>query len=537
MMKIFFPLAAVLLICLCNVQADPTGLYYLTDYSVFVNETCVAKQSACMGRIATGGNVVLSQYSVGEALVTNCQRGDLIVGGSLTFNDGECNRGFVSYALTASVNSVSTFCGVVQRPTGINFTAAWEMLQNTTTSLGKYPANGKANLSNQYLSLVGTDPNINVFAISSATVNAITALNLNVPNNSYAYINIGGTNVTIANMDMSVSATTNRSLILFNTPQALSLTVSNVALIGGILAPNAILNFPMGQLNGSLAAISFQGSPLINYVPFIDPGCICPPCPSLISLPPYSIYVRFNATMMNSQNQGPMAVGGNCTLSHYSVGTALNSTNAPTNVLVVGGNLNFTQGSVNNGNILVTGKAQVSEVSVPNGQILYGPTGIDFATVFGNIEAYTQYVAQLTPNGVVSTLYSNMTLTGSDTLLNVFLLTSQQLQQATQLNVIAPAQSWVVINVPGETNSMSGMQMNINQIDRTRVLWNFFETTSLNMQGISVQGTLLGPRATIDFPNGGIDGSIYAESIVGQGQVSYFPWVPFTPPCPPCQCD
>lgn len=305
---------------------------------------------------------------------------------------------------------------------------------------------------------------------------------------------------------------------------------------GSLLAPKAVIKFNTGEVDGSVAGVSFAGNPYLKRTPFDAPQCICPPCGGAIQLPPYSVFVQHNANLSNAQTGGGLAAGGNVTLASYAIGAQLDNSHGSRTDLVVGGDLTFSQGNVPNGNILVTGTASLDRVSYPNGQLLSGPTGINFRTVFATIEAYCQYVSQLPSTGSIVLEYSNLTLTSADPSLNIFHLDPVLLAQATELNVVAPASSWVVINVASHSNRISGMQMNINTIDKRRVLWNFFETSVLTFQGLAVEGTVLAPQAALSFVDGQVDGSIYVSSISGQGTTSLNFWIPFVPPCPPCDC-
>jgi hypothetical protein len=52
----------------------------------------------------------------------------------------------------------------------------------------------------------------------------------------------------------------------------------------------------------------------------------------------------------------------------------------------------------------------------------------------------------------------------------------------------------------------------------TRILYNFYEATSLTIAGIGVQGSILAPWADTFFDDGHIDGNLIAKSLRGAGE-------------------
>ena len=229
-----------------------------------------------------------------------------------------------------------------------------------------------------------------------------------------------------------------------------------------------------------------------------------------------------------------MACGGNCTLLSQTIGSQLNNSNGARNDLIVNEDLYYYQGSVPNGNILVGGTANVTNVYYEN--LNYGPSLIDFVGSFASLEANSQFVSQLSPNGFVSVSFNEMKLEGFHLSLNIFYLTPSQIADITNLIVIAPKESWVVINIAGTNSTLSGMDMQIVDISKQRILWNFFETANLLLENINVLGSILAPQANTQITSGMISGSIICSNLSGSGSVTYNPWIPFTPPCRPCEC-
>jgi hypothetical protein len=72
----------------------------------------------------------------------------------------------------------------------------------------------------------------------------------------------------------------------------------------------------------------------------------------------------------------------------------------------------------------------------------------------------------------------------------------------------------------------------------SRTLFNFVDATSVTLGGIAFEGSILAPKATVNFSNGHIDGVIMAKALTGSGQLNWtgytggLPTMP-TPPVTP----
>jgi len=65
-----------------------------------------------------------------------------------------------------------------------------------------------------------------------------------------------------------------------------------------------------------------------------------------------------------------------------------------------------------------------------------------------------------------------------------------------------------------------------------KVLFNFYQATSLNIYAVSVSGSILAPQAAVQFDDGNIDGSIASASFNGTGEIHLHPYIP-----PACNCS
>jgi len=224
-------------------------------------------------------------------------------------------------------------------------------------------------------------------------------------------------------------------------------------------------------------------------------------------------------------------------LCNYSVGSSLSSANGGQLVLGVGGNLIFTNGSIENGDAKVGGAAVLSNVGVPDGAVYpYTDPDINFTDDFTYLTETSSDLSTLTATGQTTFDDGDLTLTGTDPTINVFSVSSSDLSSTDLWTISAPAGSHVIVNIPGGQNSLVGLQINLVGVSNTTIILNFYESTSLTISQTSVQGTVLAPLAVVNFTNGNIDGSLFCVSVFGDGETHLALPVPIKVNCPPCNC-
>lgn len=233
----------------------------------------------------------------------------------------------------------------------------------------------------------------------------------------------------------------------------------------------------------------------------------------------YNLFVLGDWASQYSDVQGRAAAGGNVTLNGYSVGSSLSSSASGTNTLVVGGNLNFSNGSVSQGNVAVGGTAS-GGVTVSNGTTTTGSTGgLDFAAESTRLQTLSDTLATYATTGTTTYQYGTLTLTGTSSGLNVFTISGSDLSSANSISISTPTGSQVLINVTGTTDSLSNLGISLSGVVQTMVLYNFYEATSLSISGVSVLGTILAPDAAVSFNNGNINGTLIAGTFSGNGEL------------------
>lgn len=238
----------------------------------------------------------------------------------------------------------------------------------------------------------------------------------------------------------------------------------------------------------------------------------------------YNAYFFHAFSGTSSDVEGRLAVGGRASISSYGIAQAGGVDFGDTYTLVVGGHLNASNGQLFQGSALA-GSALIANNF--NAAITYSGAGqptLDFAREAARLTTLSNVLSLRTANGAAQSQYGALTLTGTDSALNIFTITAADLSNKHSFVLNAPAGSSALINVTGSAVSLLNQGFTLNGIDRGDVLFNFIDATSLSLQGIGFQGSVLAPKATIAFNNGQLNGLIIGNEFLGNGQINHAPY-------------
>lgn len=105
---------------------------------------------------------------------------------------------------------------------------------------------------------------------------------------------------------------------------------------------------------------------------------------------------------------------------------------------------------------------------------------------------------------------------------NVFTVTSSDLASANSVQISAPSGSTVIVNVSGTSGQIENAGISLSGVSASRVVFNFWQATSLALSSTSVPGTVWSPNATVTLSNGNVNGSVVAQSLsVSSASVTY----------------
>ncbi len=228
----------------------------------------------------------------------------------------------------------------------------------------------------------------------------------------------------------------------------------------------------------------------------------------------FNVFVLNDINQPSSDTEGKMAVARNASLANYSVGDKLPPNSG--DVLIVGRRLNFYSGRIYHGNIVYGEFIDTTHWNSADGDIRQDNV-IDFAAAKVYFNSLSIQLSAETVNGTSTFEWGHLKLTGTNSGLNVFSVSCEDITAANNFTIDAPSGSLALVNVSGDLLEWSG-GYNLVGIEPSNVIFNFYEADDIKIQGIHVKGAILAPFATLDFPTGLISGQVIAFNILGTGQ-------------------
>lgn len=246
----------------------------------------------------------------------------------------------------------------------------------------------------------------------------------------------------------------------------------------------------------------------------------------------YNVFIFGSGSFMsqNTDTMGNLAAGGNVSLMNYAVaqGIAGNSGTTPNPArIVVGGKLTAQNGGVGsnqNGAIYYgTTAPSLTNFTARGGQFA-NQSLVNFGTSAGLYKNLSTQLGGLSVNG--STVFNStsdlLTLTGSNSSLNVFTVSLADLNASKGIDISSTAGSTVLINVTGTgTATFSNGSVVESGITSTgaAVLYNFISASGVSLPGSKdPKGSILAPNASVTGGFGAMSGQLIAASYSGNTQ-------------------
>lgn len=259
----------------------------LNGVNVIVFEDATPSGADVEGSMYVGGDAVFEGYGIASRDPNlDCSQYGLVVGGSLTMRGGAVGSGKVSYGGELELSNASTPCGISQGSATdpIDFAKLEETLVRYSATFRDYPPNGEARSNLGTLTLSGSDPALNVFAVSAEALNQ--NLTFEAPAGSSVIVNVAGTNVVWQGRGFQLpdgascrgGTSTWCSRILYNLYEAETVTLGGIGVQGSVLAPFATLDGGGGNIDGQLVVRNLTGG--IEYHPYLFSGCLRLPVPT-----------------------------------------------------------------------------------------------------------------------------------------------------------------------------------------------------------------------------------------------------------------
>jgi choice-of-anchor A domain-containing protein/uncharacterized repeat protein (TIGR01451 family)/uncharacterized repeat protein (TIGR02543 family) len=253
--------------CCLNIRLSGYNLFLLEDYT---------GGHDVLGRVAAGGNITMTNFSVGTGLPANGIASTLVAGGNLTLSRGGVwgdARYGGRYRADASVVYPR---GSPAQGTPIDFAARFAELRRLSSQLNAMPANGSTTREAWGgMMLKGNEPSVNVFDVDANAFKVTKLLNIHAPSGSLAVVNIRGASAALSGFSITFSGGIGTQGVLFNFVDATRITASGIGIKGTVLAPNARVTFNDGSWDGGIYAVSLKGNAEGHINPLNDRD-ICP---------------------------------------------------------------------------------------------------------------------------------------------------------------------------------------------------------------------------------------------------------------------
>jgi choice-of-anchor A domain-containing protein len=216
--------------------------------------------------------------------------------------------------------------------------------------------------------------------------------------------------------------------------------------------------------------------------------------------------------------QGPVAGGGTVSASSFNINWGQTQ---PVGVVSTG-LLTLLNGTVSGAIYHGAGESSFTGVNYAQ-STNYSGTPIDFGNARTQLQTMSQTLFGLVANGTTTVAYGNITLTGTDPNLNIFSVGMGALNATTSITINAPQSSTVIINVSGTTPRIVNAGIT-NYALVNRVLWNFYQATSLYVTSVGIPGSVLAPFAQASL-GGNINGTVIAETVESTNEFHQTPFL------------
>jgi len=242
--------------------------------------------------------------------------------------------------------------------------------------------------------------------------------------------------------------------------------------------------------------------------------------------------IVFENLYSNSEVEGKTLVGGDISGSASNYGIHLDTNNqlAPSNALVVGGNV--SSGTTINANGHTVTVAGNNNGTINSAATVTGSSIVDFDLVKSELTSFSTYLANLNANSLLDSPNGNQPSAAYFNIdsnigngIAVFNIDSADLfgnglVQQYDINFANQSPSAVVINVAGEniTDTKLGNPVGgFNEANSDFIIWNFYEAIDINLSK-RLQGSLLAPLATLTISNF-IEGSVVVNNFNQEGEI------------------
>jgi len=156
--------------------------------------------------------------------------------------------------------------------------------------------------------------------------------------------------------------------------------------------------------------------------------------------------------------------------------------------------------------------------------VFYDPTYLNslFRNSHSYLNALSNTLSAYPTSGTVTVSGKTITLTGTLFWRETFFIHGSDLANANTIEMknIAEFITFILINVDGVTCQMKNLQMPYGA--GTKVLFNFYQATSLTLSSIDIEGSILAINADTTANSGQLNGQFFGNSWNGNFGIHYY---------------
>jgi len=212
--------------------------------------------------------------------------------------------------------------------------------------------------------------------------------------------------------------------------------------------------------------------------------------------------------------EGAIMAGRNVSLTSYTVN--LNNQDAYGQyALVVGGNLNFGNGNIRNGDVYVKGSVTYPGWGAPldQGYTTTGGTGpVDMAKLAPGLANTSTELAAIKATGQTRKTGDQIFLTGTNSAVDIITVSASVMNSSSEFVLSNFAtDATVIVNVVSNPGEVPVIQGGYQKFDNYNVLFNFVNAAEVKIAtGANI--SILAPNATVNGGSGVINGTVIVNS-------------------------
>jgi choice-of-anchor A domain-containing protein len=218
---------------------------------------------------------------------------------------------------------------------------------------------------------------------------------------------------------------------------------------------------------------------------------------------PYNAMIFNDYIAQESSVEGRLAVGGNINISQYYIGQQLTESTAG-DVLIAGGNIDFSDQQIYFGNILTAGQATIGQVVQDNmqtgAQILENTQlPIDFVETYQQMRLFSNALNEQITNSTTLITGQNMLIQEDcATQLQVYHIDATELENINTMTYDCLGnESYIILNIAGTSVQLNPIDTSQLTPIHQNIIWNFYQAQELELFDVKLQGSVLAVDANI----------------------------------------